>query len=50
MSPSEQRRRQALRALLALLAISAGYPGLWATLAPGSFYAAGQPPAASQAA
>lgn len=38
MSSVRERRRQSVRGLLAFLAVSAAFPGLWATLAPASFY------------
>lgn len=40
ISPApEETRRLALRLLLAFVAISAAFPGVWATFAPASFYA-----------
>ncbi len=38
MSAVDNHHRQSLRALLVFLAVSAAVPGLWATLAPASFY------------
>lgn len=37
MSSLQTRRGQSLRGLLAFLAVSAAFPGLWATLAPDAF-------------
>ncbi len=38
MTSLPTRRDQSLRGLLAFLAVSAAFPGLWATLAPDAFY------------